>query len=134
MAEGDARGLCNSQIRQSPSMKRRLRAVGPVRLISPFCSCAALLPNSHWTSREQAAADAGKALELLQSTTAAGTSSSDLGRAYMAQGRALQALGKPEEARDAFRSAAEQLRGTLGSDHPDTNIARQLAESASARL
>jgi eukaryotic-like serine/threonine-protein kinase len=83
--------------------------------------------------RDQAAADAGKALGLLQSSTAAGTSSSDLGYAYMAQGRALQALSRPEEARDAFRSAAEQLEATLGSGHPDTQIARRIAEPESAR-
>ncbi|MEA2541863.1 MAG: hypothetical protein QOH35_3229, partial [Acidobacteriaceae bacterium] len=83
---------------------------------------------------EQAAADAGRALELLQSTTATGKSSSNLGRAYLAVGRALQALSKLEEARGAFRSAAEQLEGTLGADHPDTILARQLAEPASARL
>ncbi|MEA2264252.1 MAG: hypothetical protein QOJ51_7077, partial [Acidobacteriaceae bacterium] len=57
-----------------------------------------------------------------------------LGRAYLAVGRALQALSKLEEARGAFRSAAEQLEGTLGVDHPDTILARQLAEPASARL
>jgi tetratricopeptide (TPR) repeat protein len=84
--------------------------------------------------REQAVADAGRALELLQSTTATGTSSSNLGRAWLAQGRALQALSRPEEARGAFRSAAGHLEGTLGVDYPDTILARQLAEPASARL
>lgn len=83
--------------------------------------------------RDQAAADAGKALGLLQSSTAAGTSSSDLGYAYMAQGRALQALRRPEEARASFRSAAEQFEATLGSGHPDKQIARRLAEPESAR-
>jgi hypothetical protein len=71
---------------------------------------------------------------MLRFTTAAGASSSSLGRAYLAQGRALQALSKPDEARDAFRSAAAQLESTLGVDHPDTMLARQLAEPASARL
>jgi serine/threonine-protein kinase len=78
--------------------------------------------------RDAAAADAVRALELLQSSTAAGASSSDLGAAYLAYGRALQALSKPGEARVAFRSAAEQLQATLGADHPDTKIARQFAE------
>jgi serine/threonine-protein kinase len=82
--------------------------------------------------RDQAAADAGKAVGLLQSSTAAPASSSNLGRAYLAQGRALQALSRPEEARASFRSAAEQLEATLGSDHPDTQIARRLAEPESA--
>jgi serine/threonine protein kinase len=83
--------------------------------------------------RDAAAVDAGKALELLQSSTAAGTSSSDVGSAYLARGRALQALNRPEEARAAFRSAAEQLETTLGADHPDAKIARRLAETESAR-
>jgi tetratricopeptide (TPR) repeat protein len=83
--------------------------------------------------RDAAAADAARALELVQSSTSAGTSSSDLGAAYLARGRALQALSKPEEARAAFRSAAEQLETTLGVDHPDTKIARRLAETEFAR-
>jgi tetratricopeptide (TPR) repeat protein len=78
--------------------------------------------------RDAAAADAGKALELLHSSAAAGTASSDVGNAYLARGRAWQALSKPGEARAAFRSAAEHLEATLGADHPDTKIARQLAE------
>jgi len=44
-------------------------------------------------------------------------------------GRALQAQGKRDEARAAFRSASEHLQTTLGPDHPNTHIARQLAES-----
>jgi serine/threonine-protein kinase len=79
-------------------------------------------------TRDAAAADAGEALELLRSSTSAGTSSSDLGGAYLARGRALQASDRPEEARAAFRSATEQLETTLGADHPDTKIARQLAQ------
>jgi tetratricopeptide (TPR) repeat protein len=83
--------------------------------------------------RDQAAADAGKALGLLRSSTAAGASSSDLGYAYMAHGRALLASSRPEEARASFRSAVEQLDATLGSGHRDTQIARRLAEPESAR-
>jgi hypothetical protein len=59
--------------------------------------------------------------------------SSDVGYAYLARGRALQALGKPEEARAAFVSAIEHLRATLGPDHPDTQTARQLAQPELAR-
>ena len=59
--------------------------------------------------------------------------SSDMGDAYLARGRALQALGRPEEARAAFRSAAEHLQATLGPDHPDTQMARQLAQPELAR-
>jgi hypothetical protein len=75
-----------------------------------------------------AAADASRALSLLQGVAQPGTFSSHLGHAYLSSGRALQAQGKQEEARSAFRSAAEQLQDTLGPDHPDTRTARQLAE------
>ena len=77
---------------------------------------------------ERAAADASRALALSQTGTKPGTFSSIQGRAYLALGRALQAQGKPEEARAAFRSAAEHLQVTLGPGHPDTRSARQLAD------
>ncbi len=77
----------------------------------------------------QAEADATRSLSLLQASSQAGTLSSTLGRGYLALGRALQAHGKPEEARNAFRSAAENLQDSLGADHPETRSARQLAES-----
>lgn len=75
----------------------------------------------------EAAADAKRAIDLLQPGIAPGKYSSHLGNAYLALGRALQAQGKSEEARSAFRSAAENLQNTLGSDHPDSRQARQLA-------
>jgi tetratricopeptide (TPR) repeat protein len=81
----------------------------------------------------QAEQEASRALGLLQSSLAAGMFSSDVGYAYLARGRALQALGKPEEARAAFVSAIEHLRATLGPDHPDTQTARQLAQPELAR-
>jgi tetratricopeptide (TPR) repeat protein len=77
----------------------------------------------------EAAADASRALSLLQVAAQPGTFSSNLGHAYLSLGRALQARGKREEARAAFRSAAEHLQNTLGPDHPDTRSARQLAET-----
>jgi tetratricopeptide (TPR) repeat protein len=78
---------------------------------------------------DQSAADASRALSLLQDGTKAGTFSSIQGSAFLALGRALQAQGKRNEARSAFRSAAENLQSTVGPDHPDTRSARQLAES-----
>jgi tetratricopeptide (TPR) repeat protein len=77
---------------------------------------------------DQAAVDAARALGLTQAGTKPGTFSSIQGSAYLALGRALQAQGKAEEARAAFRSAAEHLRVTLGPAHPDARSARQLAE------
>jgi eukaryotic-like serine/threonine-protein kinase len=74
-------------------------------------------------------ADAVRAIPMLQSVSIRGGFSVDLGRAYLAQGRAVQAQGKSDEARAAFRSAAEHLEKTLGPDHPESRTARQLAGS-----
>jgi tetratricopeptide (TPR) repeat protein len=78
---------------------------------------------------DQATMDATRALELLNPLTQHGTFSSTNGRAYLALGRALQLQGKSEEARNAFRAAAEQLESALGPDHPETRSARQLMQS-----
>ncbi|HVP50633.1 MAG TPA: serine/threonine-protein kinase [Terriglobales bacterium] len=77
--------------------------------------------------RDQALDDAYRALPLLEQGSVPGSFSSNLGRAYLALGGALQAQGKGNEARAAFRSAAEHLDNTLGPDHPDARSARQLA-------
>jgi serine/threonine protein kinase len=76
---------------------------------------------------DQAVVDANRAIRL-QLATEAGAFSSKLGYAYLVLGRALQAQGKRDEARAAFRSAAENLQNTVGADHPDTCRARQLAK------
>jgi hypothetical protein len=76
---------------------------------------------------EQSAADASRAVKLLQGGGEQGNASSRLGDAYLALGHALRAQGKSEEARAAFRSAVENLQSTVGPDHPDTLGARQLA-------
>jgi len=74
-----------------------------------------------------AQADATRAMSILQDAQQPASTSSNAGRAYLAMGRALQAQGKLVEARAAFRSAAENLRNALGSDHPDTRRAEQQA-------
>jgi serine/threonine-protein kinase len=78
---------------------------------------------------EQAAADARRALSIKQQNAQPGTFSSTVGAAFLALGRALQAQGKPEEARLALQSAAEHLHNAVGPDHPDARLARQLAKS-----
>lgn len=78
---------------------------------------------------DQAAADALLAISLLQKTAPPGSFSAYVGHAQLAWARALQAQGKPDEARAAFHSAAENLQNTLGIEHPDARSARQLAES-----
>ncbi|HTF38859.1 MAG TPA: tetratricopeptide repeat protein, partial [Blastocatellia bacterium] len=82
---------------------------------------------------DDAAADATHALSEVQKFIQPGTLSSDQGRAYFALGRALQAQSKSEEARAAFRAAAENLQSSLGPDHPDSRRARQLAQAPSGR-
>jgi len=78
-------------------------------------------------SPDLAAADAQKAVALQKDSMQPGAQSSHMGRAYLALGRALAAQGRNEEARLAFRSASEQLRRTVGVDHPDSRAAQQLA-------
>jgi len=77
---------------------------------------------------DDAAADAARALSLLQASAEPGIFSSTMGRAYLALASALDAQGKGDEARAAARSAAEQLQNALGPDNPETRSSRQLAE------
>jgi serine/threonine-protein kinase len=76
-----------------------------------------------------AESDARLALKMYMDTTQPGTLTVNLGRAYFALGRALQAKDKLDGARAAFRSAAEHLESALGPDHDETRAARQLAGS-----
>ncbi len=78
---------------------------------------------------DEAAADAARAIGLLQANANLGAFSAFLGHAHLALGRVLKAQGKTQEAQAAFRSAAQHLQSTLGPNHPDTRSARQLLES-----
>jgi serine/threonine protein kinase len=78
-------------------------------------------------SLEQAAADSNRALVLLKSNSQPGSFSSNLGYAYLYLARVLDAQGKHDDARAAAASALENLEKCLGSDHPDTRSAVQLA-------
>lgn len=71
--------------------------------------------------------DAARALKMLQQTASPGTFSCNLGRADLALGRALEALGRHKQARQSFRSAAENLEDSVGPNHPETRAARELA-------
>jgi eukaryotic-like serine/threonine-protein kinase len=81
--------------------------------------------------QNRAAEDAARALGLLQRCIEPGVFSSNLGRAYLALGRARKSQGRDGEPRGAFRSAAEHLQNTLSPEHPDARYALQLAEFAS---
>jgi tetratricopeptide (TPR) repeat protein len=81
----------------------------------------------------EAAEDAARGLKLRQAISRPGTFSSDLGRAYLALGHALQAQGNDKEAKNAFRSAADNLSHTLGKDHPETVAVVRIAGPAAAQ-
>jgi len=74
-----------------------------------------------------AISDAAKAMTIMQAEMQPGAHSSNLGRAYLAQALALKATGKGQEARMASQKAFENLKDTLGSNHPDTRRASSLA-------
>jgi serine/threonine-protein kinase len=78
---------------------------------------------------DQAIADASRAVKLLQEQAEPGTFSTQLARGYMALGNAMKAQGRLDEARRAFRSAAEHFENTLGPDHLNSREARKLANS-----
>jgi len=75
----------------------------------------------------RAAADAAKAVTVLQAAAPEGTFSCHVGAAYLELGKSLQAEGRADEAHTAFDSAVEHLGKTLGPDHPKSQVARQLA-------
>jgi tetratricopeptide (TPR) repeat protein len=75
---------------------------------------------------EQARVDAYRAVGMSQNSPSAGPGSSVLGRAYLALGRVLLAQGKQDDARTAMSAAIEHLTASLGGEHPETRLARQL--------
>jgi serine/threonine protein kinase len=81
---------------------------------------------------EQARADAALALELEEASSGADAVSFRLGRAKVALGSALAALGRREEAAAAFTAGVALLEPTLGADGPETVEARRLAAAEAA--
>jgi tetratricopeptide (TPR) repeat protein len=79
-----------------------------------------------------ASGDAQRALTLLGSADSSGDFSCVVGSAYVTLGRAMQAQGKHEEARTAFRKAAEHFQNTLGAHHQETRSALLLAQADTA--
>jgi tetratricopeptide (TPR) repeat protein len=74
---------------------------------------------------DRAIADAVKARGSFVELSGEGAPSSYVGRCYLVQGLALQATGHADEARRELAMAAEQLRPTLGPDHPKTRLAER---------
>src|SRR5260221_7476131 len=81
----------------------------------------------------QARADAERLLTLARKTVGPDALASTVGRAHLLLGRARLALRESAEAQDALTSALLHLEPTLGKDHPQTLLARQLRPSAAPR-
>jgi len=75
----------------------------------------------------EARIDADRALDLVGKNVSQGNRSTDLGVAYLSLGRALHAQQGYQQAWEAFVSAAEHLRPSLGPDHRKTREAERLA-------
>ena len=76
----------------------------------------------------QAAADASRALAMLQAGVPPAAFSSYVGEAYAALGSALRSQGKVEEARAAFKAAANHFQHTVGPDSPRTLAVLQFVD------
>jgi tetratricopeptide (TPR) repeat protein len=83
---------------------------------------------------EDARADAMRAISLERTIVAPEAQSSTLGRAYLALGRAHLADGRVDDALIALASALDQLRPTLGADHPQVRLAEKLSARPAAAL
>ena len=79
---------------------------------------------------DRAVADATRALSLLQGPTRSDRLSANIGRAFMALGRALDAEGKNADARKAGQSAVKHLNDALGPNNAETLAARQFAAAS----
>ena len=76
---------------------------------------------------DQALSDADQAIALEKSPGQGETLSAKTGNAYLSRARALQALGRREEAHAAAQLAIESLTKAVGPDNPATESARQLS-------
>ena len=69
---------------------------------------------------DQSATQAKRIVDDLAASNPPGTPSRSLGQAHLALARALKAAGNDPEARAAFSSAYDRLRGALGPEHAET--------------
>ncbi len=76
-----------------------------------------------------AAADARRALLLLEQQVRPGAYSAHIGRAQLALGRALSASGERDGAAAALQAAATHLSKTLGADHGEAREASRLGSA-----
>jgi hypothetical protein len=80
-----------------------------------------------------AQADAERSIRVSVDVVAPGAHSSNLGLAYLAEGRALLAAGPSPDAARALSSAIEHLRPTLGPENAQTRIAERLFTQAAGK-
>ena len=78
----------------------------------------------------EARADAERSIRLGIANRAPDAHSAYLGLAYLAQGRALFALGATAEAAQALSAAVAELRPTFGAEHAQTRLAERLLAQA----
>ena len=76
----------------------------------------------------QAEEDAQRAVAALDSHGPPGEVSSKLGHAFLAQARALALEDKKNQANAIAVKAFHQLQGSLGPDHPDTQVAQHFMD------
>lgn len=74
--------------------------------------------------------DARRALARLASELPSGRPSLHVGRAYLALGRAELARGESTDAQRSLATAVTQLEASVGADHSETRLARDLAAGA----
>ena len=80
---------------------------------------------------DDARADAEKALKVLEQSAEPAAPSMGIGLAYLSLGRVLLAQGSSDEASRALALAVDHLQPSVGSDHPETRLARQLMPTGS---
>ncbi len=78
---------------------------------------------------EAARTDAARALKIYQSTFGPELKSASIGDALMMMGRLSAARGDMTAAHQYFAKAAIHFEGSIGSTHPKTRLARELAAS-----
>jgi eukaryotic-like serine/threonine-protein kinase len=114
--------------------EKSIRKIGQCAAFMPTLLVRRAFVELQARREDLAASDAASAMTLLQAEMQPGTHSSNMGRAYLAQALALKAFGKSEEARAASQRAFENLRDTLGSNHPDTRNASLMAGKESTGM
>jgi len=129
LARGDASGALTLADHTVAILEASVRAGGQGADIIPSELARRAEVEIELQQYDRAAADATRAADTLRKILEPGTLSSNVGRAYLALGRALLAQGQSEEARTALRTSLEHLESALGPDHPDTRRARQLVEA-----